>query len=498
MKDSMLRILSNKTFQIIFLVYSSLLIFLGRQLDRGITNFDGAYYAIKAREIFSSDSLWVVTWNGTAHLFDNPPLPFWFTGLAYKVFGVSGYGAVFSSAIFGVLIVYLTYSLCNYLYKDNWTSFLAAFVLLFPGLFLDSSRRAMLDITLAFFVTSSMYCLIKGLESRKFFLLYGLMAGCAVLTKSVLGFFPVVIGVVFLCWYRGFKKIFDPEFMTGVVLALLVGCSWYLVNWYIFGDLFIQRHFKTTHMKLVPQDFLSNNPLYIFGYLKDILRNYWPWLPVTAAGVFLFAKKSFKEKDCRSIFLFLWVSIPFVVMSTSRNQTLRYLFMIFPALGIITAHTLASWLKDTQKEKALAWMIGIVMMVVLLINVTPIQVKVSLNQNNAEARNLAPFVHLNTKSGEKISNYGFTPWNPTQVLAFYSGRFLEYPVKDAETLIQKLEENPGGTWLSPVSKFKELEKKFPEKLYLIYGNQKFAYFTSKKNRENVTYNFFNTKVPIVR
>ena len=498
MKNSLSSILSSKTFQVVFLIYSSVLIFLGRQLDRGITNFDGAYYAIKAREIFSSDSLWVVTWNGTAHFFDNPPLPFWLTGLIYKVFGVSGYGAVFSSAIFGVLIVFLTYSLCNYLYKDNWTSFLAAFVLLFPGLFLDSSRRAMLDITLAFFVTASMYCLIKGLESRKFFLLYGLMAGCAVLTKSVLGFFPVVIGVVFLCWCRGFKKIFDPGFMTGVVLAFLVGCSWYLVNWYIFGDLFIQRHFKTTHMKLIPQDFLSNNPLYIFGYLKDMLRNYWPWLPVTAAGVFLFAKKSFKEKDCRSILLFLWVSIPFVVMSTSRNQTLRYLFMIFPALGIITAHTLASWLKDTQKEKALPWMIGIVMMVVLLINVTPIQVKVSLNQNNAEARNLAPFVHLNTKSGEKISNYGFTPWNPTQVLAFYSGRFLEFPVKDAETLIQKLEENPGGTWLSPVSKFKELEKKFPEKLYLIYGNQKFAYFTSKKNRENITYNFFNTKVPIVR
>ena len=190
--------LSSKIFQILFLVYSSLLIFLGRQLDRGITNFDGAYYAIKAREIFSSDSLWVATWMGTTRFFDNPPLPFWLTGVVYKVFGVSGYAAVFSSAIFGVLIVYLTYSLCNYLYKDNWTSFLAAFVLLFPGLFLDSSRRAMLDITLAFFVTASMYCLIKGLENRKFYLLYGLMAGCAVLTKSLLGFFPIVIGFVFM------------------------------------------------------------------------------------------------------------------------------------------------------------------------------------------------------------------------------------------------------------------------------------------------------------
>ncbi|SVE43781.1 uncharacterized protein METZ01_LOCUS496635, partial [marine metagenome] len=175
-----------------------------------------------------------------------------------------------------------------------------------------------------------------------------------------------------------------------------------------------------------------------------------------------------------------------------------YLFMIFPAFAIITAHTLASWLNDAQKEKALPWMIGIIMTVVLVVNVTPIQVKVSLNQNNTEARNLAPFVHINTKSDEKISNYGFTPWNPTQVLAFYSGRFLEYPVKDAETLIQKLDKNPKGTWLSPVSKFKELKNKFPGKLYLIYGNQKFAYFTSIRNRENITYNFFDTEVPIVR
>ena len=487
--------LSSKIFQILFLVYSSLLIFLGRQLDRGITNFDGAYYAIKAREIFSSDSLWVATWMGTTRFFDNPPLPFWLTGVVYKVFGVSGYAAVFSSAIFGVLIVYLTYSLCNYLYKDNWTSFLAAFVLLFPGLFLDSSRRAMLDITLAFFVTASMYCLIKGLENRKFYLLYGLMAGCAVLTKSVLGFFPILIGIVFMFWDGGLKNFLDLRFLVGLVLSIIVGCSWYLVNWLIFGDTFIYGHFKTPHMQLIPSQIFS---LHLLGYIKDMMRNYWPWFPVTVVGVFLFAKSSFKEKDSRSMFLFLWVSIPFVIMSTSSNQTLRYLFMIFPALGIITAHTLAGWLKDSQKEKALPWMIGTVMTIVLVINVTPIQVKVSLDQNNSEVRDLAPFVHINTRPGEKIFNFGFTPWNPTQVLAFYSGRFLEYPVKDAETLIQKLDKNPKGTWLSPVSKFKELKNKFPGKLYLIYGNQKFAYFTSIRNRENVTYNFFGTEVPIVR
>jgi 4-amino-4-deoxy-L-arabinose transferase-like glycosyltransferase len=413
---------------------------------------------------------------------------------------VSGYAAVFSSAIFGVLIVYLTYSLCNYLYKDNWTSFLAAFVLLFPGLFLDSSRRAMLDITLAFFVTASMYCLIKGLENRKFYLLYGLMAGCAVLTKSVLGFFPIVIGFVFMFWYGGLRNIFDFRFLAGVALSIIVGCSWYLVNWMMFGDLFIDRHFKTPNMQLIPGETFSNNTLYIFGYLKDMLRNYRPWFPVTVVGVFLFAKSSFKEKDYRSMFLFLWVSIPFVVMSTSRNQTLRYLFMIFPAFAIITAHTLAGWLKEGQKEKALQGMIVIIMATVLVVNVTPIQVKVSLNYNSAEVRDIAAFVNANTPQKQDVSYYKLSRWNPTQALMFYSNRFVDWESvpTEPEVLFQKMEKNLTGTWLTSISEFKNLEKNFPGKLYLIYGNQKFAYFTSIKNRENVVYDFSNIKIPVVR
>jgi 4-amino-4-deoxy-L-arabinose transferase-like glycosyltransferase len=498
LKEPLSKLLSDRSFQVIFLVFSALLIFLGRQLDRGITNFDGAYYAIKAREIFYSDSLWIVTWNGTARFFDNPPLPFWLTGLAYKVFGVSGYAAVFSSAIFGTLTIFLTYSICNYLYKDNWTSFLSAFVLLFPGLFLDSSRRAMLDITLAFFVTASMYCLLKGLDNRKFYLLYGLMAGCAILTKSLLGFFPIIIGIIFIFWHGGLKSIIDCSFLAGVLLSIIVGCSWYLMSWLAFGDLFIDRHFKSSHMQLIPSNFFLNDTLYIFGYVKDMARNYWPWFPVTVIGIFVYAKNSFKGKNYQSMFLFLWVSIPFMILSTSRNQTLRYLFMIFPALGIITAHTLSGWLNNLHKEKILPWMIGIIMATALIINVTPVQIKVSLEQNNADIKNIAPFVNINTKPKEPIFNYGFSPWNPTQALAFYSERFLESPVKDAETLIQKLNENPKGTWLSPVSRFEELKNKFPGELYLIYSNQKIAYFTSIKNKENIIYNFSNMELPIVR
>ena len=72
--------LNNKKLQISFLIFASLLIFLGRQLDTGITIYDDVYYAQKAKEVLNSGSLWDITFAGTP-AFDNPPLPFWFTWL---------------------------------------------------------------------------------------------------------------------------------------------------------------------------------------------------------------------------------------------------------------------------------------------------------------------------------------------------------------------------------------------------------------------------------
>ena len=138
------------------------------------------------------------------------------------------------------------------------------------------------------------------------------------------------------------------------------------------------------------------------------------------------------------------------------------------------------------------------MATVLVVNVTPVQVKVSLNYNSAEVRDIAPFIRMNTEPGERIFNYRFSQWNPTHALAFYSDRFLEYPVKDPETLIQKVNEDPKTTWLSSVSDFNNLEKDFPGELYLIYGNKRFAYFTSMQNRGNVIYDFSDTDLPVIR
>jgi 4-amino-4-deoxy-L-arabinose transferase-like glycosyltransferase len=469
--------------------------FLGRQLNVGLPNFDDTYYAQKAKEMLASGNLWVVTYNGIPD-FANPPLPFWLTSLAFKVFGVSGYAAVFFTAVLGIAAVYLTYILCFHLFRNGWVAFFSSFVLIFPGMFVDSSRRGMVDIILAFCVTGAMYFFVKGLENRKFYLLFGLMTASAILTKSVLGGFPLLIAVVVLVWSGRWKEMFSAVFILATVLALLLGFSWHIVNWLIFGQPFLDANFGVLLLNRAYGE--PAQSFYFLGYAKDFLKNYWPWLPVALVGLFQFGRRAFIEKDIHCQVLFSWVVVVFLVMSTSRNQTLRYLFMVFPALAIISAKTLADWLPERVREKSLPAVYGIVMATVLFVNATPLEMKVTLSPNSVEVRQIAAVIHLNTPSGQKLGNYRLSTHNPRNALLFYSDRYLDDPIQDTQELLSRVDDRPESTWLTSSLEFQKLEQSHPDQFYLIQANRKYAYFTSIKNKENIRYDYSGMTLPLIR
>ncbi len=461
----------------------------------GLPNFDDTYYAQKAKEMLASGNLWVVTHNGLVD-FANPPLPFWLTSLAFKVFGVSGYAAVFFTALFGILTVYLTYNLYLHLFKNSWGGFFAAFILIFPGMFVDSSRRGMVDIILAFCVTGAMYFFVKGLENRKFYLPFGLMTALAILTKSVLGGFPLVIAVITLVWSGRWREIFCTAFMAGTVLALSLGFSWHLVNWFTFGQSFVDKHFGVLLLNRAYGEPASL--FYFLGYAKDFLKNYWPWLPVALIGLWQFGRRAFGEKDIRYQLLFSWVVVIYLVMSTSRNQTLRYLFMIFPALAVISSRTIAQWISEGTKEKSLPALFAIVMGTVVFVNATPFQVKVTLSPNSVEVRQLAAVIHLNTPADQTLGNYRLSMYNPRNALLFYSDRFLEDPIADSLELLSRVDHRPDSTWLTSVPEYIKLDQGHPGRFYLIQANRKYAYFTSVKNKKNIRYDFSEMTLPLIR
>ena len=489
----MTALIPNRTLQTFLILFLAVLVFLGRQLDVGLSNYDDAYYAQKAKEMLTAESLWTPTFYHEP-AFDNPPLPFWLTALAYKVFGVSGYAAAFFPALFGAGIMVLTYRMALYLYRDDWIALASVFVLLFPGLFVDSARRAMVDIPLAFFVTAAMFCFARAWENKKYYLLFGLATAGGVLTKSLLGFFPLVVGAAFCLLARKWKDV--SYLVSGYALALVLGSSWYGINWMKYGDDFLQFHFGYIIMGRGFSE--SGSRFYFLGYAKDFLRNYWPWLPIAVAGLAASVRKGFRERDENALLLFLWVIVILAVMSVSKTQTLRYILMIFPALAIITAKTLAGWLTDRARERCLPYMMGIVLFLVLFVNVTPLQVKVTLGQNSRDVRQLADVINLNTPEGEKVGNYRLSQWNPRNSLLFYADRLIGDPVTQSGQLIEQMERRPEDTWLTALGAFRELEQLYPGKFYLIQANGDYVYFTSASGRERVRYDFSGRRIPSVR
>lgn len=460
----------------------------------GISNYDEAFYAQKAKEILATGSFWIINYHGQPS-FENPPLPLWAMALAFKMFGVSDYSVALPSALFGVATVLLTYRFAEYLFNDRWAAFLAGSILILPGIFVDYARRGMVDVTLVFFVTAALFCFMRATQNPRWHLLFGLFTALAVLTKSILGFFPLVIGLVYLVLSRP-----DPVltraglyFWGGTILALVLGSSWYLINISQLGEWFTQGHFGwlLLHRGITGEDVVGvppkSDPFFFLGYFKALWKNYWPWLPVTAVGIVLFGRKAFRDGDNGRLFIFLWIAVIIGVMSAGRAQALRYILASFPALAILTAKTIGDWVPEQRKETFLACITGAVMAVVLFVNATEIEARVSLARNSVSVRHLAPAIRLNTPAGEAIGNYRLTVWNPRNAVIFYTDRFLSDPIQDTDELMRGLAERPNSTWLTTADEFKKLKEVFP--LHLIAAYEKYAYFTTEQNKDNIRYDF---------
>ena len=185
-------------------------------------------------------------------------------------------------------------------------------------------------------------------------------------------------------------------------------------------------------------------------------------------------------------------------MSTSKNHTLRYVIMIFPALSIILAKTFSDWMEPFWKEKVLGGLLVIACLTALFVNSTPFQVKVTLAESSKEVRHLATIIKLNTPLNEKIGNFKLSYWNPKHAMLFYADRDLENPVTQKEELLKRLQGNPKKYWLSNSEEFKSLNSEFPYKIYLIMGNSKYSFFTSSQNRALVNYDFSGMKTPNIK
>lgn len=170
--------------------------------------FDEVYHAVTAKLISNNDQR-AYEWTNpppepnTAVDWLHPPLAKYTQALSMKAFGQNSFGWRFSSAIFGVLVVFITARLALNLFKNKNISLMAAFIVSLDGLVLTMSRIAMNDIHVTLFILMALnYYVIytnNQRKKRKFLILAAVSSGLALGTKwsglfslFIIGFFELL------------------------------------------------------------------------------------------------------------------------------------------------------------------------------------------------------------------------------------------------------------------------------------------------------------------
>ena len=308
----------------------------------------------KAREILALND-WITPHENFHAVLDKPIFFYWLIALSYKLFGISEWAARLPSALaaFGCLALVFFFTRERW---GRWTALWSTLILLTSIEFFGLARIVIFDMSLTFFLTLALCAFYEAAHTedarRRLIICLVMYAafGAGTLLKGLIGL--VVPGmVVFFYLLLGkrwaiLKRIY---LVPGALVFLGMVLPWYLqaearnagyLRYYLWDE-----HFG----RFASGMFERGGPWYYF--FPVVLVGFLPWsflLPFVA-------RKYWKNKlDDKTLFLILWVSLPFIFFSVSKSKLPHYILPIFPALAMLTATALVSLYRDTESKIRLA------------------------------------------------------------------------------------------------------------------------------------------------
>lgn len=219
---------SKNTYLLILFLLSTVCLFANLWI--GDLGLDSAVYATVSRSILRSNDWIVLHYEHCKEYIDfwqHPPLFFWMTAVSFKVFGISEFAARFVSAFLGVFTILLVY-LIGYRVSNSYKiGFLSGLVLLTTQPFLEISRKCQLDVPFAFFITLSILFFILAIQKDgKYYILLGISAGLAILTKGLPAVSIICIVFLFFILRKDFKFFISAKPFIFLFFIALTLCIW--------------------------------------------------------------------------------------------------------------------------------------------------------------------------------------------------------------------------------------------------------------------------------
>lgn len=331
---------------IFFIIILGVIIRLIKFSNQPFYDWDESLYAQIAREVLINKSI-NTTFNKNPWL-DKPPLSYLMIAGVFFGFGENETIARSLFAVFGIVVLVLLYKLTK-LVLSHLTKTENKIVFITPvlitastPLFLDKATTLNTDILVSTSILGY-FLYYKNNLIKTLFLLLG------VWSKSVIGFFPLIIEpVLILKDFKDKKKLLAK---TGLLLfQILLGSLWYFYAYAEYGDYFIKSHFFAQIYKrlILPIELHFGNKWF---YFIALYQNFKLLSVFISAGLMLiaadFSLKLYKQKsailqDKNTIFYFILLSpiLLLFIYTVAKTKLDWYLIYLIPLLSISVAFLL--------------------------------------------------------------------------------------------------------------------------------------------------------------
>jgi 4-amino-4-deoxy-L-arabinose transferase-like glycosyltransferase len=202
---------------------------------RTLTEPDEGRYAEIPREMVVSGD-WITPHLNAMPYLEKPPLQYWATGLAYKVFGFEPWVSRLWSLTLGLLGIVVTYLLGRTLW-DRRAGLLAALILASCPLYFVVAQINTLDIGLAFFLNAALACFIlaqraaeRSQGERRWMWLCWLALAAGFLQKGLVALLlPGLALVIYSLIYKDASFWRRMHLAAGMVIVAVLTLPWLLL-----------------------------------------------------------------------------------------------------------------------------------------------------------------------------------------------------------------------------------------------------------------------------
>lgn len=305
--------------------------------DDDFSRYDSAFYTTIAQNILrTKDWINLKYHEGTPFEADHPPLTFWLTALSLKLFGESVFSAVLLSLVSAVATCVIVFFIGTIL-KNNTVGFLSSMGLLLTRYVPRVARHNTIEIPLMFFISLAVLTLILSHKKhRAFYLLFGLSTGLAILSKGVVGLFPLGLCIVMILFQKRLRDLYNPFFLGGLILCFAIPGTWLFLK----GNMSIAGMYKVLHQYL---EFVFStmraskrpDPGSRIRFIIKLFEFSFLIIPCAFIGTYLTLRDYIKKNNRYLIIIPLWAVIFTAAYCASSWRRGFYLLPMYPSLAIL-------------------------------------------------------------------------------------------------------------------------------------------------------------------